>query len=125
MFSFLQYHFHFCTLTEQENVNLFVDQTRLLSISIDATQNLIFLLGRIENIDEKENDCNQQIVLFPQCFQKFHSPGMLKVRTVCQRVKCQLKTELSDSLWLYHILRYLCSTRSPLHSLETDCVLPQ
>ena len=34
MFSFQQYHFHFDALTEKENVILFVDWTRLLSMSI-------------------------------------------------------------------------------------------
>ena len=32
--SFQRYHFHFGALTEKENVILFVDWTRLLSISI-------------------------------------------------------------------------------------------
>ena len=34
MSSFQRYHFHFCALTEKENVILFVDRTRLLSINI-------------------------------------------------------------------------------------------
>ena len=33
MFSFQRYHFHFGALIEKENVILFIDRTRLLSIS--------------------------------------------------------------------------------------------
>ena len=36
MFSFQWYHFHFGALAEQENVNLFIDRTRLSSISISS-----------------------------------------------------------------------------------------
>ena len=45
-----------------------------------ATQKLKFTLERTENIVGKgENAGNQHFLLFPQCFQKFSFPRVLKV----------------------------------------------
>ena len=49
----------------------------------DVTQKLKFVLKQVENISGKgENAGYQHFLLFPKCFQKLHSPGLLKVRTV-------------------------------------------
>ena len=55
--------------------------------NVNATQNLKFVLGRVDNIVGKgENGGYQHFLLFPQCFQKPSSTGLLKVGIVLQRV---------------------------------------
>ena len=47
---------------------------------INVTQNLKFVLGRIENILGKEENAGYQyFLLFPQCFQNACFSGLLKV----------------------------------------------
>ena len=49
----------------------------------DNKKELKFLLGKVENIMEKEeNDGYQHFLLFPNCFQKALSSGLVKVGIV-------------------------------------------
>ena len=51
---------------------------------IIMTQKLKFVLGKVENtVGKGENAGYQHFLLFPQCFQKFSFPGVLKVGTEC------------------------------------------
>ena len=63
--------------------NKIVDWSNLKAFADDKTylsENLKFILGRVENILGKgENACNQHFFLFPLCFQKAPS-GSLKVK---------------------------------------------
>ena len=55
--------------------------------NVNVTQNLKFVLGRVDNIVGKgENGGYQHFLLFPQCFQKPFSSGSLKVGIVWLRV---------------------------------------
>ena len=59
---------------------------------INVTQNLKFVLGRVENIAGKgENDGYQHFLLFQQCFQKASYPGLLTVLIVWYRVNTSFK----------------------------------
>ena len=51
---------------------------------IDVTQKLKFVLGQVENnLGKGENAGFQHFLLFPKCFQKPFSSGLLKVGIVC------------------------------------------
>ena len=74
---------------------------------INVTQNLKFVLGKVENILGKgENAGYHHFHLFPKCFQKSPSSGSLKVGIVWKRVKQHLAylshsgTTFSSVLWL-------------------------
>ena len=55
---------------------------------INVTQNLKFVLGKVENILGKgENAGQKHFLLFPKCFQKPPFSGLLKVGIVWLRVK--------------------------------------
>ena len=68
----------------------FLDWSKLVAFvddKVNETQNLKFVLGRVDNIVGKgENGGYQHFLLFPQCFQKPSSTGLLKVGIVLQRV---------------------------------------
>ena len=68
----------------------FLDWSKLVAFvddKVNATQNLKFVLGRVDNIVGKgENGGYQHFLFFPQCFQKHSSTGLLKVGIVLQRV---------------------------------------
>ena len=50
---------------------------------INLTKMMIYVFDGIENIaGKRENAGYQHFLLFPQCFQKAHHSGSLKVRTV-------------------------------------------
>ena len=49
----------------------------------NVTQKLKFMLGRDENIvGKRENAGNHHFLLFPSCFQKISSNGMLKLTNI-------------------------------------------
>ena len=51
---------------------------------INEAEKLNFVLGRIENtVGKGENSGSQHFLLFPECFQKSSSSGLLKVGIVC------------------------------------------
>ena len=55
---------------------------------IMTTRKLKFVLGKVENtVGKGENAGYQHFLLFPQCFQKFSFPEVLKVGIVWERVK--------------------------------------
>ena len=60
-----------------------LDQSKLKAFAddkINMTENLKFVLGRLENIVEKgENAGYQHFLLFPQCLQKVSDTGSSKV----------------------------------------------
>ena len=68
----------------------FLDWSKLEAFAddkVNATQNLKFVLGRVDNIVGKgDNGGYQHFLLFPQCFQKPSSTGSVKVGIVWQRV---------------------------------------
>ena len=86
-----------CLLQRQCNYSLtclpddtFLDWSKLVAFvddKVNETQNLKFALGRVDNIVGKgENGGYLHFLLFPQCFQKPSSAGLLKVGIVLQRV---------------------------------------
>ena len=68
----------------------FLDWSKLKRFAddkINVTENLIFVLGQVENIVGKgENAGYQHFLLFPQCFQ-FSFPKLFKVAKVWYRAK--------------------------------------
>ena len=74
----------------------FADDKRVL------TQKSQFVLGRVEDIVGKgENAGYQHFLFFPQCFQKFPFPEVLKVAIVWQGVKvCLVWCDASQVLSL-------------------------
>ena len=66
--------------------NKILDQSKLKALAdnmVNANQNWKLCLGRVENIlGKEENACCQHFFLFPQCFPKPSSLGLLKVGIV-------------------------------------------
>ena len=80
---------------------------------------MIYVVDRSENIVGKgENAVYQHFLLFPQCFRRAFSSGVLKVRIVWERVKL-----LFHRAWLRYFeklltssaLAWLCSLIVDLH----------
>ena len=76
----------FFLFTERQNFRL-VESRAFADDEISTTQNLKFVLGRVENfVGKGENADYQHFLLFPQCFQKPSIPGLLKPKIVLKKV---------------------------------------
>ena len=84
-----------------DNISDLTKLTALADDKFNVVKMINFLLGRIENIEEKgENAVYQHFLLFPQCFQKATSAGLLAFRIVYERAMTQIPIFFLDTIIL-------------------------